>query len=104
MRLILPLPIHAPKDMDYSSALSVLMKIRSHILWCVWRLALIVICTKHRVPLMNECVRCGASINFHLTPRNLYELKRKFSITQCFNCFSDLRDSVVEQPQVPIEA
>lgn len=69
----------------------------------IWRLAHIVLCTKHRVPLMNKCAKCGESINFHLTPRNLHELKHPFLITQCFSCFSDLRDSAVEQSRTHID-
>ncbi|HEY0003839.1 MAG TPA: TniQ family protein [Pyrinomonadaceae bacterium] len=60
-----------------------------------WRLAFVIFCEQHNVPLFDRCQQCGSPVNFH---RNELGDRRKLlaeSITVCHACRSDLKDTPV---------
>jgi hypothetical protein len=66
-----------------------------------WRLAFLVICEKHQIPLQDRCPRCNAAINFH---RNELGTPRKFTataLTDCYSCGLDLRTAQLNSSSFP---
>lgn len=58
-----------------------------------WRLSFVVLCTKHRVPMLSRCVECGAAVAFHKPLTGIELDLPSHSITLCHSCKADLRNS-----------
>ena len=52
-----------------------------------WRLAFVAVCILHRRRLLDRCTNCMALVRFHQLAPDVE------SITQCYNCLSDLRSA-----------
>lgn len=57
-----------------------------------WRLALVVICPRHRLQLRDCCHRCGQAVRIIRSLVNDAEGRLSGTITTCWNCRVDLRD------------
>lgn len=58
-----------------------------------WRLAFIVLCDEHGIPLLDRCPHCSAAVNFH---RNELGNRRTLvapSMTLCYSCGYELREA-----------
>lgn len=58
-----------------------------------WRLAFIVFCIKHRMPLSDRCASCGHAVDFHRGFRAVRGRVPSGAITSCFYCRADLREA-----------
>lgn len=68
-----------------------------------WRLAFVTFCEIHHVPLFDRCPQCRAPVNFHryeLGDRNRVTAE---SITLCYACRYDLRETSVAPVEGPAE-
>ena len=57
-----------------------------------WRLALVVICPRHRLQLRDCCHRCGQAVRIIRSLVNDAEQRLSGTSTTCWNCRVDLRD------------
>jgi transposase-like protein len=57
-----------------------------------WRLALVVICPRHRLQLRDCCHRCGQAVRIIRSLANDAKGRLSGTITTCWNCRVDLRD------------
>ena len=55
-----------------------------------WRLAFIVICPEHRIPLLDKCMSCGTVVSLNKVFNNKDLSLFAFSITSCHKCKEDL--------------
>jgi TniQ len=63
-----------------------------------WRLAFMTVCERHAVPLRDRCPWCGAAVNFHRGEMGDYRKFAVTSLTLCYACGHDLRESVEGAP------
>ncbi len=69
-----------------------------------WRLALMVLCPIHRVLLLDRCQVCGACICYERqTARELGDAEG-WTLTQCYKCNADLRDSAADRYRARVDA
>jgi hypothetical protein len=69
-----------------------------------WRLALMVLCPIHRVLLLDRCQTCGAAVCYERqTARELDNAKR-WTLTRCYQCNADLRDSATDRYGAGVDA
>lgn len=63
-----------------------------------WRLAFNVLCTKHKILILDRCPKCGEAINFYINiSRDSYVDSDR--LTVCHNCHSDYRNIKVDSLQ-----
>src|ERR1700749_1042017 len=62
-----------------------------------WRLAFITICENHSRLLHDRCPRCGAAVNFHRDELGDFRKLAPTSMTLCYSCNFDLRDTVKDE-------
>jgi len=67
-----------------------------------WRLAFIVSCEKHNIPLHDRCPGCCAPINFHRSELGNFKKFAAESLTSCTLCGLDLRTVAELMPPFPI--
>ncbi len=69
-----------------------------------WRLALMLLCPIHRVPLLDRCQSCGATVCYERqTARELGDAEG-WTLTQCYKCNADLRDSATDRNCAKVDA
>jgi transposase-like protein len=56
-----------------------------------WRLAFVTVCTKHCVPLLDQCPKCYTPINFYRINPQDHSIKWHTALARCFSCKADLR-------------
>jgi hypothetical protein len=56
-----------------------------------WRLAVITICSNHRVQLLDRCPKCASPISFHKATSNGANFPPSDRMTFCYSCKADLR-------------
>lgn len=61
-----------------------------------WRLALMVLCPIHRVLLLDRCQSCGACICYERQTATELGNAEGWTLTQCYKCNADLRDSATD--------
>jgi hypothetical protein len=67
-----------------------------------WRLAFMVVCEKHRVPLQDRCPGCRAAINFHRGELGSFKKFAAGSLAICNLCGLDLRTASDISPPSPV--
>lgn len=58
-----------------------------------WRLAMITLCTRHRVQLLDRCFRCASPVSFLKATYNGMHAPPSERMTFCYSCGADLRDA-----------
>ncbi len=56
-----------------------------------WRLAFLVICSKHQIQMYDSCPQCGAAVTFFRHDFKNRYTPQPINIAECYNCHFDLR-------------
>ncbi|WP_352258951.1 TniQ family protein [Psychrobacter sp. TB55-MNA-CIBAN-0194] len=63
-----------------------------------WRLGFLTVCNIHSVCFLDNCYKCGASIDLIRYEKNHNEHFQQFDYLKCSQCYSDLRDAPKIKP------
>jgi transposase-like protein len=73
-----------------------------------WRLTFVTVCTKHYTPLLDQCLECGAPINFYRINPQDQSVDWRIALARCFSCKAQFRprtiDSKLNNQVKPAEA